>query len=296
MTSINVAQIKMLSAFYFFTSAKNNTTMPIHESGRMLNETSNVLNIISSVIRDGTYDATSLPAELNNQLNKAPIYSVITKNDFFNKFRTSGNYALLFSDIGNSTYNNLTQNFDLLNDNPSISTVMLPNYGDIDYKQTDPSGVVYLQGTNYYNQIIYNFTSLNDPYISLIVSDINNQTILDKYKAANSWNSCLLNNYNVQYNNQTGLIKISAASLNTSLVTTFNNYYDSIKYNELWKVSINPSLAGTIQENISNANYSFNGMYNFLQNTYISLFYNNIPRIRNTEKSKNFTITLQIVQ
>ena len=316
--SVNVAQIKMLSSFYFFNDTKKNTSIPIHEYGRMKGENKNILNIINRVIRNGSYDASSLPSELINQLNRAPIYSIITTYDFFNQFRSTGNYSLLFSDIGDSTYNNLTSNFDLLNDKTilisryfnlenSIGTKiytnaemlvayyypMLKDYTiefhtptsitqttnfintrttDIDYKYTDISGKTYLKGLDFFNKIVYNFTSLNDPYIYLVVSDNKNQIILDDYKSQNSWNSCLLNNYNVKYNYQTGLISISATSLNTSLVNTFKNYYNSIKYNELWKVNINPSTADSLKEDIVNNNYSFNDMYNYLQNALSSVF------------------------
>ena len=325
-TAISVAQIKMLSSFYFFNITKNNTTLPIHESSRY--NSNGLLNIIYKVIRNGTYDTGSLPAELQNQLNHAPVYNSISKNDFFLQFYSTGDYSLLFNDIGSSTYNKLTGNFDLLtnkNDlvaryfdstsslgsilynnnqmlvayyypmlkdftidfntpvntlpvNPylkSCSSYIYQNkfeYDKIDYKINDVSGAKYLENISFFDKIVYGFSGLDDPYVNLVISDISNQNILDLYKKNNSWNNSLLNNYTVKYNNQTGLLSINATSLNTSLVNTFNKVYNSIRTNELWKVSINPSSVIDRQNTINNNNYVLTDMYNLLQNSLSSTF------------------------
>lgn len=103
---INVTQIKLLSSFYYFSKAKNNTTIRIHENGRLV--TNNVY------IRDGSYTSDLLVNELQNQLNISPIYNNISFSDFIDQFFSTGNYSLLFNDPGTTTYNPLTGVFETL--------------------------------------------------------------------------------------------------------------------------------------------------------------------------------------
>lgn len=109
---INVTQIKLLSSFYYFSRAKNNTTIRIHENGRLV--TNDVY------IRDGSYTSDLLVNELQNQLNMAPIYNNITFSDFIDQFFSTGDYTLLFNDPGSTTYNPLTGIFETLQSKSQI--------------------------------------------------------------------------------------------------------------------------------------------------------------------------------
>ena len=114
--SISVTQIKLLSSFYYFTAAKNNTSIRVLEYGRKItNTTGNLVdNALDIYLRDGTYDTNSLISQLQNQLNRSPLYNNITLTDFIGKFISTGNFGLLFNDPGDTTYNPLTGVFETL--------------------------------------------------------------------------------------------------------------------------------------------------------------------------------------
>jgi hypothetical protein len=120
--SLSVTQIKMLSSFYYFTASKNNTYIRVQEYGRTVKNDKgvDVSNNKDVFIRNGTYDGGSLVTELNNQLNTAPIYSTISRNDFVSKFITTGDYSPLFNDPGTTTYNGITGIFENLKDKNAL--------------------------------------------------------------------------------------------------------------------------------------------------------------------------------
>jgi len=113
--ALNVTQIKLLSSFYYFAAAKNNTSVRILEYNRTRTVGGvDISNAIDIYLRDGTYDSGSLVTELNNQLNRTPLYSLISRSDFISQFITTGNYSLLFNDPGDTTYNQITGIFEQL--------------------------------------------------------------------------------------------------------------------------------------------------------------------------------------
>ena len=113
--SINVIQIKMLSAFYYFSDQKNNTHLRLYENGRTKTVNGqDISNNIDVYIRNGTYTMDELTIELNNQLNSVPLYNRITYSDFQTQFISTGDYTLLFNAPGETTYNKLTGIFDNL--------------------------------------------------------------------------------------------------------------------------------------------------------------------------------------
>ena len=112
---ISVTQIKLLSSFYYFSAAKNNTSMTINEYGRQIDICGQMINNnITKYLTDGTYDTNSLVTELQNQLNMTPLYNNITLTTFIGQFISTGNYSLLFNDPGDTTYNPLTGIFETL--------------------------------------------------------------------------------------------------------------------------------------------------------------------------------------
>jgi len=119
---INITQIKLLSSFYYFSLAKNNTNLRILEYGRKITNSKgeSVDNPINIFIKDGSYNTDQIVSELQNRLNTSPIYSNITIDKFFDIFFSTGNYEILFNDPGDTTYNPLTGLFDVLQNKAQI--------------------------------------------------------------------------------------------------------------------------------------------------------------------------------
>jgi hypothetical protein len=114
-TNIAITELKLLSSFYYFSPTKSNTAISILELGRIRNESGvDISNVIVTNIRQGTYNANTLITELNLQLNSTPIFADISggKGAFLARFQVSGNYAELFNQPGDNTYNSLTGTYD----------------------------------------------------------------------------------------------------------------------------------------------------------------------------------------
>ena len=114
-TNIAITELKLLSSFYYFSPTKNNTSISILELGRVRQENGvDVSNVIVTNIRQGTYNANTLITELNLQLNTTPIFADISggKGAFLARFQVTGNYAELFNQPGDNTYNSLTGTYD----------------------------------------------------------------------------------------------------------------------------------------------------------------------------------------
>lgn len=326
---VNVTQIKLLSSFYYFAAAKNNTSIRIQESGRTRKINGNdVSNAITVYIRDGTYDANSLVTELNNQLNRTPIYNRISRSDFTSGFITTGNYAPLFNDPGDTTYNPVTGIFETLaskndlinryfktgtnlglqyyNANETLVAYFYPMlkdltigqvpvttrvpespfskrctsnvsngqkvYDSLNYYLDDPNAQNYLVGTNYYDRIVYGFQGLDDPYITLVLSDENNQRILQQYKDDNTWDGYLVNRYICSYDSTVGRLTIFSKQLNTSLATTLDAQYQTILIKELVKQGISTDQVAGLQGLAENLNGVLIDMYNFVQTSFTNFF------------------------
>lgn len=327
--AISVSQIKMLSAFYYFTDVKNNTSIRVQELGRQKTVNGAVVdNALDVFIRNGTYDVNSLINELNNQMNKTPLYNIITKADFTSKFTTSGDFTLLFNPPGDTTYNSLTGVFESLQTTNDIvakyfntsgslgvsyyspneilvayyypmlkdltisqvsSTTPLPvnpfipivtkfvinnnkSYLPINYNQTDAASILLLNGSTYYDRIVYGFQGLTDPYVLSVIQNPANQAILDKYKADNTWFNYLVNKYVGSYDSNGGRLTIYSKQLNTSIVSDLNAQYQTILTQQLVKNGVSPLQVNTIQQNATNLNGASIDMYNYIQRQFMNFF------------------------
>lgn len=327
---ISVTQIKLLSSFYYFTAAKNNTSMRVLEYGRQIANSAGVMvdNALDIYLKDGTYDTNSLVTQLQNQLNRSPLYNNITLTEFIGKFISTGDYGLLFNDPGDTTYNPLTGVFDglqfksqIINRyfNTAVSTgvsyfttaqciiayyypmlrdmtinnvpVVTPvptnpfaqnctkfvitgakTYDALNYHESDAAAQTYLAGASPYDRIVYGFQGLSDAYVSIVISDPANQVILQKYKDNNTWNGFLLNNYTCSYDGTSGRLSIYCSHLNTSLVTTLNNQYQTILLQQYINAGIDPNNVASIQTNSENLNGVVIDMYNYIQTAFTNNF------------------------
>ena len=327
--SINVTQIKLLSSFYYFSNAKNNTSLRVAEYGRVKTVNGqSVPNTKDIFIREGTYDSDTLVSELNNQLNRTPIYNRISFSDFIAGFITTGDYGLLFNDPGDTTFNPLTGVFEtltakteivsryfqtgtnvgiqyyttnqckvayyypMLRDytisqvkivtpaivNPYLNTCTTftvsgeKSYTSLNYMLDSSGNNQYLNGDNYYDRIVYSFTGLDDPYILSLVSDTSNQALLEQYKADNTWDNFLVNQYVCNYDSTIGRLTVYSKQLNTSLVTTLNTQYQYIFTKELINNGIEPTQVSGLQTTSENLNGVIADMYNFIQLGFTNLF------------------------
>jgi hypothetical protein len=114
--TINITQLNLLNSFFNFTEAKGNTFMYIRELGRTRSDLSGniVPNDIRVQLRTGTYTTSSLVAELNNALNKTPLFADISGGlgSFISQFQGTGDYSLLFNQPGPVVFNTLTQAYE----------------------------------------------------------------------------------------------------------------------------------------------------------------------------------------
>ena len=135
--NFQIVQIKLLSAFYYFSNSKQNTAIPINEQGRFLDLQGNVvigsnatnpnfpkvLNIVTNNIRQGTYDINTLINELITQLNNVPIFYDFVGgfNDFVPLFASTGDYSIGFNLPGDYYFNSVTNEFIA---NPTIDQIV----------------------------------------------------------------------------------------------------------------------------------------------------------------------------
>jgi hypothetical protein len=254
-TSFSIVQIKLLSAFYYFSATKQNITLPIHEIGRQIIGPKGALidEVIANTLREGTYDINSLLSEITTKLNNTPIFYDFTGgfNDFATKFSVTGDTSLNFNYPGDTYYDALLQtyipnpNMDLIIskyfsqryanltnytlDNIKIAyyyPVLKETFLDISYPQNTlnltlkTSASYLLTGETVRSRVIYTFQGLFDPVIlELINSNIKS---LDTYRVEHTFRFYLINKYNVSYEQQSNRVIIQSPSLNTSLVNLLN--------------------------------------------------------------------------
>ena len=120
LTNFQVVQIKLLSAFYYFRADKNNLDISILELGRTRTDTfgNSIPNIIKSLIRQGTYNISSLLSEIVTQLNYTPLFYDFPNGfqDFAPRFAATGDFTINFNFPGDTYYDSLLNQYQA---NPS---------------------------------------------------------------------------------------------------------------------------------------------------------------------------------
>ena len=255
-TSFQLVQVKFLSAFYYFRPDKANTSITIQELDRVVQDAAgNIIpNIITSYIRQGTYDINSLLSELTTRLNVAPIFYDFPNGfqDFAPRFAATGDYSIGFNYPGDNYYDSL---LDQYIPNPTMALILSKYFQgqyagrssyttneikvayyypvvkeyilDGMYSATLPldltlitSSAYLLPGETVYSRCIYTFQGINDPVILEVI--INNSQALDLYRLNHTFRYALINKYVIAYETQSNKVTISSPSLNTSLLTLIN--------------------------------------------------------------------------
>ena len=114
--SFSVAQINLTSAFFYFRADKENLSVTILEKDRILYDTTTSKPVLSNgqqvplkiktSIRPGSYNIAQLLAELQQQLNKTPLFYDFVNgfSDFYPQFVINGDYSLNFNYPGDNYY------------------------------------------------------------------------------------------------------------------------------------------------------------------------------------------------
>ena len=254
-SALSIVQIKLLSAFYYFSAVKHNIGISIHEYGRTVEYQGTTIDqIITNILREGTYDINTLIAEITTQLNKTPIFYDYPGGfqDFAKKFAVTGDTSLNFNLPGDSYYDSLLNSFI---PNPTMSLIISKyfnqQYASLSTYTTDNVKIAYyypvlkeivldnnfnqnllnlvlvtsaqylLPGETVQSRIIHTFQGLFDPVILELIN--NNIAILDPYRIDHTFRASLINSYTISYSSQSNHVTFQSPSLNTSLLTLLNS-------------------------------------------------------------------------
>lgn len=304
-TGFSIMQIKLLSAFYYFSAIKQNINISLLEIGRY--SSSGADNIITNTIRQGTYDINALITEITTQLNRTPVfYDYINGfQDFAQKFAATGDFSLNFNYPGDTYYDALLNQFI---PNPSmnliISKYFLSQYANLSSYTADQIKIAYyypvlkeavldptyVNVVNYkivtsvqylldtetpYSRVIYTFQGIYDPVILELINL--NIDLLTKYRLEHTFRYSLINKYVISYQTQSNQIIISSPSLNTSLVNLLNYKQSQYFAEQLSAYGLTQEAYNSLSSQNTILLAILNDMVNFYQiylATYFGINYN----------------------
>ena len=295
-TNFQLVQIKLLSAFFYFRADKNNLDVSILELGRTQTDVGGniVPNIIKSLIRQGTYNISSLLAELVTQLNITPLFYDFPNGfqDFAPRFAATGDFTINFNFPGDTYYDSLLNQYQ---SNPTalfiVTRYFKGQYAGFSSYSIDQIKVAYyypvvkevlldpsflaktpinlnivsstaylLPGETVRSRCIYTFQGIDDKVIQEVIAL--NLTQLDLYRLQHTFRYYLINKYNVSYESQSNRVTFASPSLNTSLVNLI-----TYKQNQFFSEQLN-------SQGITSAQYtSFNTQNTILLAVLNDMFY-----------------------
>lgn len=303
-----IAQLNLVSAFFYFRQAKENLEIMINESDRVqypleldppLSGSYPQLNIINS-IREGSYNIDTLLAEITTQLNRTPLFYDFLNgfSDFYQLFVVNGDFSINFNFPGDTYYDALTQTFI---PNPTRLSIT-QNYFQSQYASQTSFTLSEVQVAYYYpvlkeavlnpqtdftlwnltypgytqqeliQYIIYNFQGIDDPIITSIVSNAQNELQLDLYRLQNTFRYYLVNKYVCTYDTYNNRVVIQTTQLNTSLVTLLNTEYNVFLAQQLQKYNITAAQYNALTTTNVNLLSVVQSMYDYIQ-TQFARFY-----------------------
>jgi len=258
---------------------------------------------LTTTIREGTYTIDTLLQEITTQLNTPPLFYDFINGytDFYVNFLREGDYSLNFNYPGDYYYDSLRKTYIA---NPTMKQIVsyyfqqayaIPTslstnntYTDAQTKvayyypvvkelllDSSSPAIVYngvkLSSTtysDYKNQLLYNFSGIDDPLMSGIIQNLSNIQILDAYRLAHTFRYHSINNYICSYGAQNTIVTIQATTLNTSLVTLLNTTYSNLLTTQIQRTGI--SLADYTNSVILITTYRsiLSDMYNILQSNF----------------------------
>ena len=261
--SFSVAQINLTSAFFYFRADKENLYITILEKDRILYDPVTSQPVLSNgipvplklrnAIRPGSYNITQLLAEIQQQLNRTPLfYDFINGfSDFYPQFVINGDYALNFNYPGDTYYDSVQR---IYIQNPTraqitsyyfqsqyanlssytIDQVRVAYYYPV-LKEVllDPETILATYNLTYpgytvdevRTYLIYNFTGVDDPVATQVINQ--NLTALDQYRILHTFRYSLVNQYVCTYDQTNNRVTIKSSRLNTSLYNLLNTQYNA---------------------------------------------------------------------
>ncbi len=300
--TINITQLNLLNSFFNFTEARGNTFMYIRELGRTRTDASGntVPNDVRVQIRNGTYTATSLVTELNNAMNKTPLFADISGGlgSFIAEFQGTGDYTILFNQPGPVVFNTLTQQYE---SNVAMSQLVaryfqnVQTVGTVNFSYNECLVAYYypvikeMTASNLpfnlhpealpagftvpADYILFAFQGLDDAYILALIQDPANVVLFDEYRAANTFASFLVNKYTCSYNTNLGRLQIIAPSLNDSIQTDLNLQYSTYLNEEVLAAGFPSVPVFQAQYNaLTQQNGSLLEFYNFIHTRFTNAF------------------------
>lgn len=306
-TNIAMAEMKLLTSFYFFRASKRNIDITIYEKDRFIYDQNNQLagsTIVSTFITEGTYNINQLQTELQIKLNYTPLfYDFIGGfNQFYASFRASGDLGLNFNEPGDYFYNNTTNTYTA---NPTKDTIILHfwrqrNFGLQSYSIQQTTVAYYYPvlneaiqdenfPTDYINlsyglgidptittpaevreRILLTFQGLDDPVIFALIQG--NLANLDAYRIRHTFRYALINKYVISREQQSQKVYITSPSLNTSLVNLLNIQRTKYTTRALQLYNITARQYLTLQSNADYSRAIIQGMLDFTQSNYLTYF------------------------
>lgn len=300
--TINITQLNLLNSFFNFTEERGNTFMYIRELGRTRIDASGaeVPNDIRVQLRNGTYTSASLVTELNNATNKTPLFADIRGGlgAFIASFQGTGDYSILFNQPGPVVFNTLTQQYEsnvamsqlvsrYFQNVQTVGTVSFSyNQSLVAYyypiiKEMTGSGLPFNlhpeslpEGfTVPSDYILFAFQGLEDPYILRLIEDLENATLFDEYRDANTFASFLVNKYTCSYNANQGRLQIIAPSLNDSIQNDLNLKYGTFLNEEVLTNGFpNVAVFQAEYNALTQQNGSLLEFYNFIHTRFTNAF------------------------
>lgn len=253
-TSFQLVQLKLLSAFFYFRRNKNNTDISILELNRTVTDASGNTspNIIKTFIREGTYDINSLLTEISTRLNVTPVFYDFPNGfqDFAPRFAATGDFSIGFNFPGDNFYDSLldqyiqnptmaliiskyfqgqyaglssytTEQIKIAYYYPVVKEILLDNNFSLSLNLNITTSAPYLlPGETVKSRCVYTFQGINDPVVQEVIAL--NINILDQYRQQHTFRYALINKYNVTYETQSNRVTIASPTLNTSLVNLIN--------------------------------------------------------------------------
>lgn len=301
----SIAQINMVSAFFYFSQIKQNIAIQVYEQNSLLYNpvlapslTDTKPRVIVSKIREGSYNITQLLNEMQVQLNKVPLfYDFINGfSDFLQMFTVNGDYSLNFNYPGDFYYDAVRQTY-VANPTraqivgyyfqsqyanqfvytrqqiriayyyPVVKEALLDPNSDLTKYNFSGTGLTTAETINY---LIYSFQGLDDPVASTFIS--NNFSELDTYRLLHTFRYSLVNEYSCSYNPTNNRVTIQSASLNTSLVNLLNAQYNSYLAQQLIKYGISAATYNSLAALNTNLMSIIQTMYDYLQRYFAKFF------------------------
>ena len=304
----SIAQLNLISAFFYFRQDKENLGIEIIEKDRILYDSNSqpVLDLsgnrttlkLYNYMRPGSYNITGLLSELQTQLNRTPLfYDFINGfSDFLPLFSVNGDYSLNFNYPGDNYYDSVRKIFI---SNPTRSQIVgyyfqsqFANQFSFTIEQVrvayyypvlkelvlDPNTNLADYNFTYQSMtqaeviqhIIYTFTGLDDPIVITVIN--NNISKLDLYRLQHTFRYSLVNKYNCSYDTANNRVTIQSGQLNTSLASLLNTQYNAYLSQLLSKYNLSAAQYNTLATDLNNTLSILQSMYDYMQVLFAQYF------------------------